>query len=72
MRDFHAILKELKLYLADSKNIKVYDKDVATALGISQMNFATIKRRNTTPYANILKFCQKEGICCSDLFFTKP
>ncbi|MCD4667933.1 MAG: hypothetical protein K8R44_05015 [Sulfurimonas sp.] len=72
MRDFHAILKELKLYLADSKNIKVYDKDVATALGISQMNFATIKRRNTTPYENILKFCQKEGICCSDLFFTKP
>jgi len=72
MRDFHAILKELKLYLADSKNIKVYDKDVATALGISQMNFATIKRRNTTPYENILRFCQKEGICCSDVFFTKP
>ena len=72
MRDFHAILKELKLYLADSKNIKVYDKDVATALGISQMNFATIKRRNTTPYENILKFCQKEGICCDDIFFIKP
>ncbi len=71
MRDFHAILKKLKLYLANNKNIKVYDKDVATALGISQMNFATIKKRNTIPYENILKFCQKEGICCSNLFFTK-
>ncbi len=71
MRDFRAILKELKLYMACGKKQKIYDKDVAIALGISQMNFATIKRRNTTPYENILKFCQKEGVCCSDIFFTK-
>lgn len=69
MRDFHAILKELKLYLSDRKNVKVYDKDVATALGITQVNFATIKRRNSTPYENIIKFCHKEGLCCSEVFF---
>jgi len=69
MRDFHAIIKELKLYLAKSKNIKIYDKDVANALGITQVNFATIKRRNSTPYENILRFCKKEGLCCSEIFF---
>lgn len=69
MRDFHAILKELKLYLAKNKKIKVYDKDVANALGITQVNLATIKRRNSTPYEHILRFCKKENLCCSEIFF---
>ena len=69
MRDFHEIIKELKLYLAKNKKIKVYDKDVANALGITQVNFATIKRRNSTPYENILRFCKKENLCCSEIFF---
>ena len=69
MRDFHAIINELKLYLAKNKKIKIYDKDVANALGITQVNFATIKRRNSTPYENILKFCKKEELCCSEIFF---
>ncbi len=69
MRDFQTIVQKLKLYLADGKRVKVYDKDVAIALGITQMNFATIKRRNTTPYENILLFCKKEGLCCNEIFF---
>ncbi len=69
MRDFHGVIKVLKAYLADTQTTKVLDKDVAKALGISQSNFATIKRRNSTPYENILKFCKKEGFCCNDLFF---
>lgn len=69
MRDFHAVIKELKVYLADKREVKVLDKDVAIALEISQANFATIKRRNSTPYENILKFCQKEELCCSEIFF---
>lgn len=69
MRDFEAIIAELKLYLASSKNRKVLDKDVADALDMSQANFATIKRRNSTPYRNILEFCNKEELCCRDMFF---
>ena len=69
MRDFSAILKELKRYLAKSKNAKVYDKDVAYALGITQMNFATIKRRNSIPYESIIRFCKKESLCGSEIFF---
>ena len=69
MRDFHAILKELKLYLAKDTNRKIYDKDVAKALGITQVNFATIKKRNSTPYENVIMFCKREGVCCSEIFF---
>jgi len=69
MRDFRSIVRELKLYLANNKSAKVYDKDVANALGITQMNFATIKRRNSIPYENIILFCYKEDICCNEIFF---
>ena len=69
MRNFNAILKELKFYLSDTTKEKVFDKDVADALGISQMNFATLKRRASIPYENIIKFCYREDICCSEVFF---
>ena len=69
MRDFEAIIKKLKLYLADGKSKKILDKDVASELGITQSQFATIKSRNSTPYVNILEFCKREDICCVELFF---
>jgi hypothetical protein len=69
MRDFHGVIEELKLYLSVSEQKKVLDKDVAVALNMSQANFATIKRRNSTPYKNILEFCKKEELCCSEIFF---
>ena len=69
MKDFKALIEELKIYLADGREIKVYDKDVAIALDISPALFATIKRRNSTPYENILLFCKKEKLCSNDVFF---
>ncbi|OIP56906.1 MAG: hypothetical protein AUK54_01185 [Helicobacteraceae bacterium CG2_30_36_10] len=69
MRNFHSIIERLKHYMSVNKDGKVLDKDVAKALGISQANFATIKRRNSTPYENILIFCKKEELCCSEIFF---
>ncbi|MDF1875023.1 hypothetical protein JHD48_04670 [Sulfurimonas sp. SAG-AH-194-I05] len=69
MKDFHSIVKTLKIYLAKDKNEKIYDKEVALSLGISQMNFATLKKRNSTPYVNIIEFCHEEELCCSEIFF---
>ncbi len=69
MRDFHEVLSVLKTYLAERKNGKILDKDVAQVLEMTQSNFATIKRRNSMPYENILKFCKKEKLCCNDIFF---
>jgi hypothetical protein len=69
MRDFHTIIGVLKAHLATQKQQKIYDKDVAALLGISQAQFATIKKRNSTPYVQILKFCHKEQINCCEIFF---
>ena len=69
MRDFKAIMAELKFYLTDKKETKILDKDMANALQMSQSRFATIKRRNSTPYVNILEFCKREDLCCDEIFF---
>ncbi len=69
MRDFHSIIKELKLYLAQKSTRKILDKEIADMLDISQSKFATIKKRNRIPYEAILQFCKKEKVCCSKIFF---
>jgi len=69
MKDFQTIIKELKLYLSLKSSKKILDKDVAQLLNISQAKFATIKRRNRTPYEEILTFCKKEELCCIEIFF---
>jgi len=67
MRDFHQIIVVLKKYISIDK--KVYDKDVAEILNISQSQFATLKRRNSIPFIKILEFCKKESLCCNEVFF---
>jgi len=63
MNSFSSIVEEIKSIIStnfDGK--KVFDKDVADALGISQMNFATMKKRDKIPYAELLDFCAKKSI----------
>ena len=70
MRDFRQIIEILKEYMSDEKiSGRIYDKDVAEILNISQSKFATIKKRNSTPYVELLEYCNKEGICCNKIFF---
>jgi len=70
MRDFRQIIVVLKeRLLATSAKERIYDKDVAALLNISQSRFATIKKRNTIPFVELLHYCQKENICCSEIFF---
>jgi len=70
MRDFRTIIEVLKAYVSNEKGVvKVYDKDIAALLEISQAQFATIKKRNSIPYTHILKFCKREGLSCCDIFF---
>ncbi|WP_295418980.1 LexA family transcriptional regulator [Sulfurovum sp.] len=48
---------------------KVFDKDVADALGIPQATFATMKKRNSIPYEEILEFCALKKLSVNWLFF---
>jgi len=63
MNSFNAIVEEIKSIVSTNFNGKrVFDKDVADALGISQMNFATMKKRDRIPYVELLDFCAKKSI----------
>jgi hypothetical protein len=69
MKDFHGVLKNLKKHIANGVEMKVMDKDVAQLLNISQAQLATLKRRNSMPYSDILAFCEREGVSCKEIFF---
>jgi phage repressor protein C with HTH and peptisase S24 domain len=63
MNSFVEIVEEIKsIVSSEFESKKVFDKDVADILGISQMNFATMKKRNKIPFEALLDFCAKKSI----------
>jgi len=66
------IIERLKDILSkDGKDGKVFDKDVAGALDLSQVNFATMKNRGKIPYSNILDFCARKKISINWLLYNQ-
>ncbi|MDQ7084754.1 MAG: LexA family transcriptional regulator [Sulfurovum sp.] len=64
------IVDKLKDILSESTaRKKVFDKDVAEVLGIPQGTFASMKKRNSIPYQEILEFCASKKISVNWLFF---
>lgn len=63
MNSFADIVEEIKSIISpEFSPKKVFDKDVAEVLGISQMNFATMKKRDKIPFNELLDFCAKKAI----------
>jgi len=63
MNGFSEIVEEIKSIISeDFTPKKVFDKDIADILGISQMNFATMKKRNKIPFTELLDFCATKSI----------
>ena len=57
MYDLKIVIKKLKEILSEENSTKkVFDKDVADALAIPQTTFATMKKRNSIPFKEILEF----------------
>lgn len=64
------VIEKLKDVISETtRGKKVFDKDVATALNIPQATFATMKKRNSIPYEEILEFCALKKISVNWLFF---
>ncbi|RLA58266.1 MAG: phage repressor protein [Epsilonproteobacteria bacterium] len=64
------IIERLKIVISENMMGKrIFDKDVATALSIPQSTFATMKKRNSIPYEEILEFCAFKKISVNWLFF---
>jgi len=63
MKSFLEIIEEIKsIVSSEFSDKKIFDKDVADVLGISQMNFATMKKRNKIPFGELLDFCATKSI----------
>jgi len=63
MNSFSEIVEEIKNIMSTKYNTKkIFDKDVAEILGISQMNFATMKKRSKIPFNELLDFCAMNSI----------
>jgi phage repressor protein C with HTH and peptisase S24 domain len=64
------VIDKLKDVISETRiGKKVFDKDVADALNIPQATFATMKKRNSIPYEEILEFCALKKISVNWLFF---
>jgi phage repressor protein C with HTH and peptisase S24 domain len=55
--------------LKREKKKKIFDKDVADALAIPQTTFATMKKRNSIPFKEIMEFCANKRLSINWLFF---
>lgn len=70
MYDLRNVIAKLKEIISEEKKVKkVFDKDVADALAIPQTTFATMKKRNSIPFKEILQFCATKRLSINWLFF---
>ncbi len=69
MIDLVEVIEKIKDIISSNKANKIFDKDVAVALGIPQATFATMKKRNSVPYKELLEFCAQKKISANWLFF---
>ncbi len=70
MKTLFEIVEQIKDVICEEfPGRKVFDKDVAHLLGISQMNFATMKKRNKIPFYELLDFCAKRSIAINWLLY---
>lgn len=69
MIDLPEVIEKIKDIISSDKGSKIFDKDVAGVLGIPQATFATMKKRNSVPYQELLEFCAIKKISANWLFF---
>ncbi len=70
MNTFNEIIEKIKDVISNESDTgKVFDKDVAAELGISQATFATMKKRGAVPYKELMEFCARRKLSINWLFF---
>jgi len=70
MNNFNEIIEKIKDIISNEMpNGKVFDKDVAAELGISQATFATMKKRGAIPFRELMEFCARRKISINWIFF---
>ena len=68
--NINEIIEKLKDILSsEQSNRKIFDKDVAIALGMSKESLSHLKKKNGVPYEQIAKFCAKRKISINWILF---
>lgn len=66
---FEEVMSRVEDVLSSRLNKKIYDADIAQALGILPVTYATRKKRNAIPFDAVLGFCVCEGVSADWVFF---
>lgn len=70
MFNINEIIEKLRDVLSSEKDTgKVFDKEIANALDLTSVNFATMKKRKSVPFSNILDFCALKKISINWLLY---
>jgi len=70
MLNINEIIEKLRDVLSSENDMnRVYDKEIANALELTSVNFATMKKRNSVPFSNILDFCALKKISINWLLY---
>jgi DNA-binding Xre family transcriptional regulator len=67
--EFDEIIKRLKSVLSNNNTQKIYDKDIAAALGLEAQYFTVMKKRKKIPFREIAIFCNKKEISINWILF---
>lgn len=71
MLEFTDIMNRVKMVIAKEKGERVYDKDIAEALGVKPTYYAVIKKRHKIPYEAIALFANRNNLSLNWIFFNK-
>ncbi len=70
MIDFSDTISRIKQIISkDQKKQRIYNKDIAKALGLTPEYFAVIKKRGKIPYEAIANFCKERKISINWILF---
>ncbi len=70
MYELKSVIEKLKDILSQERGgSKIFDKDIAQVLAIPQTTFATMKKRNSIPFKEIMEFCAVRKLSINWLFF---
>ena len=67
--DFNSAIEKIRIHMQQSQKKKIYDSDIADALGISREHFSRSKKSDNIPLKPIIEFCAKENIVINYILF---
>ncbi len=67
--NFEKVMERMAVILEQQGNSKVYDKDIASALGMTSTQYSNAKSRNSIPYERIAAFCGRRKISINWILF---